>query len=217
MFKFLKDFKIFLLPYTVFLILATPVIVLFSKEEVHIFLNRHFSPFFDEFFKTLTFLGSGIFVLGIGIIAMLFSFRKSLFIIFTYLGTGLFVQVLKRLVFTDVVRPTKFFEGIYPLHLVDGVKLYAQHSFPSGHAASAFGLFLCLAMMTRNRSIQFLFFIFSLLVAYSRIYLSQHFLIDIYFGSIIGVAGAVLFYYTVFMWNKTWLNFSLLTLIRKKK
>ena len=216
MFGNLKDHKIFLLAYSVFLIITMPVLLMYSKEEIHIFLNGFFSPFLDEFFKNLTFLGSGIFVASVGIFAMLFSIRKSFFILITWAGTGIIIQVLKRLVFTDVVRPARFFEGIYPLHLVEGVKLYSLHSFPSGHSASAFGLFLCLALMTKSGGIQFMFFVFALLVAYSRVYLSQHFLIDIYIGSVIGVTGSLIFYKTVFLSKRPWLNKSVLTIFKKQ-
>ncbi len=44
------------------------------------------------------------------------------------------------------------------LHLVDGVKMLSGRSFPSGHATSAFALFLCLALISTNRYLKLICF-----------------------------------------------------------
>ena len=148
---------------------------------------------------------------------MLFSFRKSIYILVTYIGTGLFAQILKRLFFSHMVRPVKFFDGMYQLHLVPGVQMYSGHSFPSGHATSAFALFLCLAIIADRKYWSFLFSIIAILVAYSRVYLSQHFLLDVYFGSIIGTAGALILNRYIYHSEKKWMELSIIQLFRKKK
>ena len=153
----------------------------------------------------------------IGIVFILFSFRKSVYILVTYIGTGLFAQILKRLFFSHMVRPVKFFDGMYHLHLVPGVHMYYEHSFPSGHATTAFALFLCLAIIADRKYWSFLFSILAILVAYSRIYLSQHFLIDAYVGSLIGTAGALLLNRYIYHSDKKWLELSIIQLLRKKK
>jgi membrane-associated phospholipid phosphatase len=91
----------------------------------------------------------------------------------------------------------------------------AYHSFPSGHTSATFALCACLAAITppKYRWLQAIWLIAGWLGAYSRIYLSQHFVDDILLGSIIGVfAAGVLF---VIMFQKKWGDAPLLSFIRK--
>jgi membrane-associated phospholipid phosphatase len=44
----------------------------------------------------------------------------------------------------------------------------------------------------RPKKIAALFFFCALAVGYSRIYLSQHFLLDVFFGSLIGTIGTLI-------------------------
>lgn len=109
-----------------------------------------------------------------------------------------------------------YFKGDFDLYLVEGVKIYNKFSFPSGHAATTFGFFICFALISKNKLIKILSLFLACLVGYSRIYLSQHFLIDIYFGSITGVIGGIIFYNIVYLKKAKWLDNSLLTLKWKK-
>jgi membrane-associated phospholipid phosphatase len=52
-------------------------------------------------------------------------------------------------------------------------------------------------------------FFLALLVAFSRVYLSQHFLIDITVGSIIGSTGALGFYLLYYRDDRKWHAWSL--------
>lgn len=212
-----KATEFFFIPYILILAPSTYALLIWSKAEIHLWMNQYHSVFFDQFFKYLTNLGDGMTPVIIGIVFILFSFRKSVYILVTYIGTGLFAQILKRLFFSHMVRPVKFFDGMYHLHLVPGVHMYYEHSFPSGHATTAFALFLCLAIIADRKYWSFLFSILAILVAYSRIYLSQHFLIDAYVGSLIGTAGALLLNRYIYHSDKKWLELSIIQLLRKKK
>jgi membrane-associated phospholipid phosphatase len=57
------------------------------------------------------------------------------------------------------------------------------------------------------------FFVLAALAGYSRVYLSQHFLIDITVGSVIGITIIMLLFLWAGNWEKPWLDKSL---IRKK-
>jgi membrane-associated phospholipid phosphatase len=189
----------FLIPYfTIFLILLL-LNLCFSKSEIHLFINRHNSPFLDLFFKWITIFGNGFFTMAIVFIFLFFHFRKSATILFAFVISGIIVQILKATIFANILRPTGYFEGKSALHLVEGVfQLYIQ-SFPSGHSASAFALFLCLAAFTNIKSIKFLFFVVASLTAFSRVYLSQHFLSDAIAGSFIGVIVTLLTIYLIYI------------------
>jgi membrane-associated phospholipid phosphatase len=62
-----------------------------------------------------------------------------------------------------------------------------------------------------------LFFLLALITAYSRVYLSQHFLIDTYFGALIGVAIVIVFHYLIIKSDKTWLDQSIITIFSKNE
>jgi membrane-associated phospholipid phosphatase len=69
-----------------------------------------------------------------------------------------------------------------------------MNSFPSGHSATAFALFLCLSIMVNRSWLKYLMFVFAALVCYSRMYLSEHFLQDVFGGSVIGISVSFLAY-----------------------
>ena len=116
-------------------------------------------------------------------------------------------------------RPSKFFksEGLFDtLNLVEGVTLYVGNtSFPSGHTMSGFALFsLCAFMLKDKKIFAFFLIVLAVLVGISRIYLVQHFLEDVFLGSIMGVLlSMILFrlqsyisYDSSKWWNRSLLN-----------
>lgn len=204
------------MPYAAILLAVFPVLLLVPKADLHLWLNTYHSPFFDAFFRLMTWMGDGLILSAAALVLLFFSFRDAVYVLSTYLGTGLLVQVLKRFIFKGMVRPVRYFQDAADLHLVDGVKMLTSRTFPSGHAASAFAFFLCLALLTKNRVFKFLCLILALMVAYSRVYLSQHFLADIYAGSVIGVMGAIALYWAFYHRDKKWHQLNIILWIRRK-
>ncbi len=180
------------------------VLLIQGKVQIHHEINAHVgNAFLDMFFKFITHLGDGAFAVLIVLILLFFSTRKALFILLSYVGAAIVSTVLKHLVYEDIYRPHFVFQYYVreELNEVKGVDLLAENSFPSGHALSAFSLFFCLMFMTKNHLLKALFFALAFLAAFSRTYLSQHWLVDIYVGSIIGSCFSILFYF-VFYQNK---------------
>jgi membrane-associated phospholipid phosphatase len=105
--------------------------------------------------------------------------------------------VLKYTFFDDDNRPFYIFSYIepYPLKLVEGVDVHIHNSFPSGHATQVFAIFMCLAFSARSQTIKILFFLTALLTSLSRVYLSQHWQVDITAGSAIGVVFSISWFY----------------------
>lgn len=192
---------------------SIPVISIYSKDEIHIFINRNNNLLFDFFFKYITYLGNGIFAVAIGILLVMIRYRYSILVIGSYLFSSLIVQFLKRIIYYDAPRPIKYFNGIYELHLIDGIEMHRIQSFPSGHAATAFALFFSLAFISKNKWYKLFYFIAALLVGYSRMYLSQHFFIDVYTGAIIGVICAIIIFIYIQTLHLSWLDLSLLKII----
>lgn len=192
-----------------------------DKVQIHKAMNAYVGyPSIDLFFKIVTHLGDGAFAFCVAIIFLFFNMRKSVYILISYAGAAIVSSILKHLVYHDVYRPHFVFQYFVreKFRVVEGVDLVGFHSFPSGHALSAFALFFCLLFVSKNHVLKILFFILAILAAYSRVHLSQHWLIDIYVGSIIGVSFSLLFYIIFYHTNK-WpqLNMSLPQLLSKNK
>jgi len=208
----LKANRWFLIPTIILLIIAITLLINFPKSELHIISNKANSSFFDLFFKYVTYMGDGA-IIAILFIALLFvKYRYALAFLAGSLATSLFVNIIKKVVLHDVYRPSKYFElyETYQLHFVEGIKLHSLQSFPSGHSATAFNVFLTLAILTKHNGLKLIFFVMAVMVAYSRVYLSQHFLIDITAGSSIGIFFILLFWVWFVKFNKKWLDKSLL-------
>jgi membrane-associated phospholipid phosphatase len=212
---FLISNRSFLIMYLVSIIILLPFLVYFPKSEVHMYINNIHAPWADFFFKYITNLGSGLIVVMVAILYLFLSFRKTLIISVSGIACGLIVQILKQLIFNQMVRPSKFFEGVSHLHLIDGVQMLSYNSFPSGHSATIFALCLCLAAFCRTTKWKIILFFIALLVAFSRIYLSQHFLADTYFGSMIGILTAFFAYVRLNSLKAAWLDKSMRDIFNK--
>jgi len=120
----------------------------------------------------------------------------------------------------DEPRPIKFFSVNFPdiqLHQIVGEHLHSSHSFPSGHTITAFAFFLALAYFTKRPLLHFLYFVLALLVGFSRIYLSQHFVLDVLVGSVVGVAVTVSWQFYFEKLPLKWADGSLRDLFSRKR
>jgi membrane-associated phospholipid phosphatase len=68
------------------------------------------------------------------------------------------------------------------------VALHHKYSFPSGHATSVFTAAVIVSLFFLEKKwIAILCFAIAVLTAYSRVYLGEHFVMDVWMGSFIGV------------------------------
>jgi membrane-associated phospholipid phosphatase len=198
-----------------FILFGGLILFIFPKTSIHIFVNQFHSPGFDTFFEYATFLGDGISATILVVILFFVRFRYAIMVAASNISCSIIVQSLKRLFFSDSVRPYQFFKGIHHLYIVPGVEVYSFNSFPSGHSATIFTTCMLLCLITKRRLLRVLLFIIAFIIAFSRVYLSQHFFVDIYAGAIIGVVVA---YGTATYLNKesdtpTWFEYSLTTIL----
>lgn len=168
-----------------------------GKVQIHQLINDHVgNPFLDNFFKYITHIGDGLFAIFIAVGFLFFNVRKASYVLLSYITASILTTLLKRVFFISTFRPHFVFHYFVgeKLNLVDGVDMLCTNSFPSGHATTAFALFFSLLFMSKNHFLKIFFFLLAFLAAYSRTYLSQHWLIDIYVGSAIGFSFSLLFY-----------------------
>jgi membrane-associated phospholipid phosphatase len=75
------------------------------------------------------------------------------------------------------------------------VEIHTHNSFPSGHTAAAWFMFFWFALLGKSRIWGLFVAFLAVGVAYSRVYLMQHFPVDIAVGACIGFASSALVYY----------------------
>lgn len=197
--KLIRENIYFLVPATLFILIGIILLSIYPKGIIHIEINEAHNKFFDWFYSYITFFGNGWMILIVLIILLFVKYRYALILMISNILITIVVQVSKHFIFPDSLRPKAYFEGIYELYLVEGIAVHSYHSFPSGHAATAFSIFMMLALITRNKVWSLFWFLFGILTAFSRVYLSQHFLEDIIAGSLIGYS---LTFFTYFYFNK---------------
>ena len=205
----LKSNSSFLVPFSIFLLIGAFLLLVNSKTDLHLFINSFHNRYLDIFFYYTTYLGDGLTAVLTVIILLTVKYRYALIVGLSYAVSSVFTQLLKQTLFEDVVRPKKFFEGIHDLYFVPGTENHLYNSFPSGHATTAFALYFSLALIVKNNTLKFLLFVVALLVGFSRIYLSQHFLSDVYAGSLIGVFVTFISYWIIQKSKAQWLERSL--------
>jgi len=193
------------------------LVVSYPKAGLHIAINQWHSGFFDTFFKYVTWLGSGWAAFLLALIFLFVQVRHTVVFLVGNLLITIFIQVGKHLIFPAALRPVAYFKGIYALHLVDGVVMHAYNSFPSGHSATVFGIFVMLVFLIKNRGLKFLWLTVALLTAFSRVYLSQHFMEDILAGSL---TGTFVMFFTVYYFERYFsgcCNYSIVSRLHHKK
>jgi membrane-associated phospholipid phosphatase len=186
--------KTFLYLCAFYLMVCTALVLLFNKGEVEFWVNQHYTTFFNYFFSITTHYGDGL--IGVLILALLIVFvsiRDGLSITFLSLILSAIVQSMKHLWFGDIVRPKLYLKDL-PLNYVPGIEIHSFNSFPSGHTAQAFLLSFVLSQLIKAPQWAFVFFCIAVFTAMSRVYLLQHFVVDVYAGAIASLICCVLYW-----------------------
>ena len=205
----------FLIPYFTAFFFLLLAIIFYPKEELHLMMHPRHTSFGDMFFRYTTELG-GPFIYLLLLFILLRNFAAGAYLISSNIAGLIISETLKHIFAAP--RPKLFFENFHPdlvLPSVPGYELWLTNSFPSGHTISAFALFFGLTLISKSRWLNMLFFILAALTAYSRVYLSMHFAIDILVGSAIGVICAWLFYPAFLKLQIKWNKRSLIQVIKK--
>jgi len=171
-----------------------------NADETNILFKYYDPEVLNFIFKKITKLpeGSGLIILVVSLIGLGYYFKDKKYYLLlknifnSYIVSGIISWLLKVSFMRE--RPfvswnPKSFHSIFDfINGTIGTIPYKNKylSFPSGHTTSAFAVFTLLMFSTRNRVLKIIFLAMALLIAFSRIYLSKHYLSDIMFGIIIG-------------------------------
>ena len=159
---------------------------IFNKESFFLLFNKDLGVTADTFFASIT--KGGEVVPWVVALVLILVWRRDLFglLLACFMISTLFVQGFKNTL-PEEARPTKAITNMEQVHTVQGVELYKVHSFPSGHTSAAFTVFFIACLAIKSRWIVPVGLIYAFLVAYSRIYLAEHFPRDIAGGMLIAV------------------------------
>ncbi len=175
----------------IFWALAITWICLVDKLLIHKTLTFFQTNFLDVFFQVITYMGDGVFIVLISIMFLFINVRISLLQLISYASSGIISLLLKYSFFEESHRPYYFLKDDPTFHKIANFTYHISNSFPSGHTTSIFALMTIFALVyQQSKLVSVAFFLCAILVAFSRIYLSQHFLIDVVAGSFIGLACA---------------------------
>ena len=202
---------------TLLIIGAFPFFIL-DKVSFFIWLKQWHHPVADCIAPYLTWLGDGVVYLSLLTMVALLraSCRRIIIMGGSFVFMSIVVQLLKRVFFTHMLRPIALLPLDPSIHLIDGMPLLRDLSFPSGHSATIFVLVSVIQLLSKNKIYGVLLLGLALMIAYSRIYLCQHFYIDVYVGAWIGTISAVVVYIGATHWNGPgWLDRSIYFLLYK--
>ncbi len=187
----MREYRWYFYPAGIFLVAAAIAAGTLPYGEEILFLNDlRFEPF-NTLFRIITGLGEPY----MWVIAVVYYLVRNRRMAVPVIAAGLLVipvsYIVKDKAGTD--RPYTHFQNIGKsdqVVVVPGVALNrGKTSFPSGHTMSAFGLYCMLALLSggKNRDLLLTLAVLSVLTGVSRIFLVQHFLIDVIGGAILGM------------------------------
>jgi membrane-associated phospholipid phosphatase len=187
----IKKNPVFFLGFAIMLIVGSILLLIDGKSYSFILLNSYHVDWLNKFFISYTFVGNGVFAICLAAIYLFFiKKKKEAFLIFnSFLLSGIIVQIVKHLFFSP--RPKLFFGSGYHSFFIDGIQFYCNNSFPSGHTTTAFATATILVLLSKDKKVQLPVLIAAILVGYSRIYLGQHFLLDVLVGASIGIVSGI--------------------------
>jgi membrane-associated phospholipid phosphatase len=186
--------RFFYFPFFIFLIAGCFILLTIGFSDFQLFINRCTTSDLRVIFNYITKLAEG-FILLFLVIYFLFTNLKNLVIFAaSWIATTVSVQFLKKIVFNHSLRPAGFFENHPAFQKFDEITYHYHHSFPSGHSADVFCCLTLLALTMKSKNLGFVLFAMASLVAFSRVYLSQHFLQDVLAGATLGVVISSIMY-----------------------
>ncbi len=194
------------------LFVATAPLLFVDKGQLSLWVNTRHFPAADLFFKYATWLGDGLVMAVVIPAAALYRYGLALYVGAVGAAHGLVVALGKQGFFKGMPRPKNYFPEGTPLHVPEGVELHGFNTFPSGHSATAFAIGVALALACRHRPWAVALLCLSAIVAFSRVYLLQHFFPDIYVGAAIGALSAFLCWppFSKLLENREWARKGLL-------
>ena len=164
---------------------------IYSDIEFSILVNKISSKPFDVFFGVITHFGLGGLLAILAVLFLFIKYYYSILFIGVLACSGIISYVFKKILFKTSMRPLHYMADM-PLRYPEGMEAHFKYSFPSGHTMTIFAAAFLLFWTYRSYRVALITYTIAIIVGISRIYLFQHFLIDVYFGAILGITESLL-------------------------
>ena len=153
--------------------------LVWGKNEAFLYLNANLGLFTDKVFEYSSYLAEGWIWIPYFIVLVGLYKKDKAFILMNFLISTLLTQFAKNFIFTTAMRPMASGLDATQIHTVPGVEIHTFNSFPSGHTATAFTLFLLTTYLFPNKYVLSIGIVYAIVCGYSRVYLAQHFPLDL--------------------------------------
>ena len=163
------------------------LLIAYDKPEIVLAVNSNHHWITDIAFKYLTYLGEAPIIVLTILLSFLISKKHFVYSALSFAFLGVVMYFLKFHLFSEIARPRALINNDALMHFIEGVTIHLKHSFPSGHTTTAFLGFYILSSFTKQNWIKLMCFFLACLVGYSRMYLGQHFFVDVFSGSTLGI------------------------------
>lgn len=176
--------------------IALGAAIALEKGLETIYFSQLRTPELNWVAKYGTWLGDGVLLAILALVLLFFvSVQKGALLAIIGVAQALIAALFKQVIFNGWPRPSVFLADRPDLIWVEGVALYGYNSFPSGHTLTAFSLAAFIVLMWPRRRYVIPLLSYAWFIAFTRVYLGQHFLQDVVFGAALGLAvtAAVVF------------------------
>ena len=153
--------------------------LVWGKNEAFLYLNANLGLLADKVFEYSSYLAEGWIWIPYFIVLVGLYKKDKAFILMNFLISTLLTQFAKNFIFGTAMRPMASGLDATQIHTVAGVEIHTFNSFPSGHTATAFTLFLLTTYLFPNKYVLTIGIVYAMACGYSRIYLAQHFPLDL--------------------------------------
>ena len=169
--------------------------IVFTRESVFLWLNHDFGKVADQLFIYSTLLAEGWMWIPYFLLVFGWLKKDALIILLNFLLSTILTQIPKQLFWPNISRPIASCIEASSFHTVPGVEMHSWNSFPSGHTATAFTIYFVTVYFFPRNWIVFAGFFYALACGYSRVYLGQHFPLDLGGGIIVAITSILLSLY----------------------
>lgn len=136
------------------------------------------------------------------------NWKKIFLIIGVLMGTIILSNILNNLIIKPVFGRIRPFNNPALHHLLPLVKGYTAKgfSFYSSHTSNCFLILTFITLLVRNKTLSFFLLLWSLMIAWTRLYVGVHYptdiLIGILLGTLLAIIGYILYYKTYKITNE---------------
>jgi membrane-associated phospholipid phosphatase len=194
MLKILINNRTFFIIFLLWVIFGALLQLFYTQTELMFWINRHHNSLLDTFFRYVTLFGEDytwlLLLLYFVFVNYFQGIKKSneiKMLVISWLAK-VFLSVSLKNIF-NLPRPIEVYQNTgQEIHLVNGVEIAHWQSFPSGHTMTAFAFACFILLYLKQKKLAIIALFLAILVAYSRMYLFQHFPRDVFAGGILGLS-----------------------------